>query len=166
VIDFINGINMLYGSLDECCTATSCPTMNAGPEYEYLWRDKKNPEYKKPKQVPAKQYIDLLMDWVEQTVNDQSIFPSDSDKPFPKDFLKIVKDVFKRLFRVYAHMFCHHLDDITKLGEIAHLNTSFKHFMYFVFEFDLVPPEELCPLREVIVSLLGKSYENRIPQQK
>jgi len=164
VVDFVNGVDMLYSSLNEVCTASKCPTMNAGHEYEYLWRNKKDKNYKKPTAVSAPQYISLLMDWIESYVNDETVFPKDANTPFPKDFLKIVKDIFKRLFRVYAHMFCAHLNDVKKLGEHAHLNTSFKHFMYFVFEFDLISGSELAPLREVIVELLGPQYESKIPK--
>jgi hypothetical protein len=38
-VDFFNAISMLYGTLTECCTAESCPTMCAGPKYEYRWAD-------------------------------------------------------------------------------------------------------------------------------
>ena len=37
------------------------------------------------------------------------------------------------------------------LGAEPHLNTCFKHYMYFVNEFDLIPrKEELQPLQELI----------------
>lgn len=164
IVDFVNGLNILYGSLTETCTPSTCPSMSAGSEYEYLWLNKKDKDYKKPTSLPAPQYITLLMDWVESYLNDKTIFPDDPSTPFPKEFSKIVRDIFKRLFRVYAHMFCAHLEDVKKLGEHAHLNTSFKHFMYFVFEFDLIPTTELVPLREVIIQLLGPQFESKIPK--
>lgn len=34
VIDFFNQVNMLYGSISEFCTSTSCPVMSAGPKYD------------------------------------------------------------------------------------------------------------------------------------
>jgi len=40
-VDFYNQANLLYGSIQEFCTATSCPIMSAGPQYEYLWADEK-----------------------------------------------------------------------------------------------------------------------------
>ena len=36
------------------------------------------------------------------------------------------------------------------MGEEAHLNTSFKHFIYFVQEFELIEKKELAPLQELI----------------
>jgi len=52
--------------------------------------------------------------------------------PFPKNFLTIAKTILKRLFRVYAHLYHQHFSEVMQLGEEAHLNTSFKHFIFFV----------------------------------
>ena len=52
--------------------------------------------------------------------------------PFPKNFLGIAKTILKRLFRVYAHIYHQHFTEVVQLGEEAHLNTSFKHFIFFV----------------------------------
>lgn len=51
--------------------------------------------------------------------------------PFPQNFVDVVKVIFKRLFRVYAHIYHSHFKHVCSLGEEAHLNTCFKHFMYF-----------------------------------
>jgi len=51
--------------------------------------------------------------------------------PFPKNFLSIAKTILKRLFRVYAHIYHQHFSEVVQLGEEAHLNTSFKHFIFF-----------------------------------
>lgn len=76
--------------------------------------------------------------------------------PFPKNFLSIAKTILKRLFRVYAHIYHQHFLHIVGLGEEAHLNTSFKHFMFFVQEFGLVDKRELAPLQELIEKLTNK----------
>lgn len=55
-----------------------------------------------------------------------------SGVPFPKNFLSIAKTILKRLFRVYAHIYHQHFSEVVQLGEEAHLNTSFKHFIFFV----------------------------------
>ena len=46
-------INLIYGTVCEQCTDTSCPTMSGGPKYEYLWQD--GIKYKKPTHLPANQ---------------------------------------------------------------------------------------------------------------
>ena len=77
------------------------------------------------------------------------------DVPFPKNFKDIVKNIFKRLFRVYAHIYYSHFDKIIELGEEAHLNTCFKHFYFFITEFQLIPPQELEPLKDLIANLIA-----------
>lgn len=45
---------------------------------------------------------------------------------------------------------------MVQLGEEAHLNTSFKHFIFFVQEFNLIEKRELAPLQELIDKLTGR----------
>jgi MOB kinase activator 1 len=149
-VDFFNQINMLYGTITEFCTPEICPVMTAGRRYEYMWFDGTQ---KKPLKVSAPEYVDLLMTWVQNHLDDESVFPSKIGVPFPKNFVTVVKTIFKRLFRVYAHIYHSHFAKIVSLGEEAHLNTSFKHFIYFTQEFSLVEKRELAPLAELIESL-------------
>ena len=147
-IEFYNDINLLYGMLVEFCTKESCPVMSAGPKYEYLWADGSN--VKAPLKVSASEYIEYLMTWVENQLNNESIFPSVIGVPFPKNFFNIIKVIFKRLFRVYAHIYYTHFPQIVMLGCQYHLNTCFKHFIFFIDRFNLVEAKELAPLAELI----------------
>ncbi len=72
-MDFFNEISLLYGTITEFCTPSTCPVMSAGPQYEYLWAD--GVKVKKPIKVSAPEYVDLLMSWVETQLNDEHIFP-------------------------------------------------------------------------------------------
>lgn len=152
-VDFYNEINMLYGSVAEFCTMRSCPTMSAGC-HTYLWAD--GIKIKKPVNVSAPDYIDLLMQWVELQLNDESVFPVEYGAKFPRDFQKIVNTIFKRYFRVYAHIYHHHFKKILECGAEAHLNTCFKHLIYFVTEFRLVDRAELSPLEDLVSKILKK----------
>lgn len=78
--------------------------------------------------------------------------------PFPKNFNSIAKTILKRLFRVYAHIYHQHFSEVVQLGEEAHLNTSFKHFIFFVQEFNLIDKRELAPLQELIEKLAAKDH--------
>ncbi|XP_009283106.1 PREDICTED: MOB kinase activator 1A isoform X2 [Aptenodytes forsteri] len=129
-VDFFNQINMLYGTITEFCTEASCPVMSAGPRYEYHWADGTN--IKKPIKCSAPKYIDYLMTWVQDQLDDETLFPSKIGVPFPKNFMSVAKTILKRLFRVYAHIYHQHFDSVMRLQEEAHLNTSFKHFIFFV----------------------------------
>ena len=39
---------------------------------------------------------------------------------------------------------------IVSIGAEPHVNTCFKHFYYFVSEFDLIPAKEMEPLIELV----------------
>lgn len=73
-VDFFNQINMLYGTITEMCTEESCPVMSAGPKYEYHWADGQT--VKKPIKCSAPKYIDYLMTWVQDQLDDEALFPS------------------------------------------------------------------------------------------
>ncbi|CAH8576563.1 unnamed protein product [Heterobilharzia americana] len=156
-VDFFNQINMLYGTLIEFCTDDTCPIMSAGPKYEYHWADGQT--VKKPLKCSAPHYIDCLMIWIQKQLENEAIFPSKIGAPFPRDFLNVVKVILKRLFRVYAHIYYQHFSEVRDLQEEAHLNTSFKHFIFFVLEFNLVQKRELVPLQHLI-DLLTRDSSN------
>uniref|UniRef100_A0A1I8IPG6 MOB kinase activator-like 2 n=1 Tax=Macrostomum lignano TaxID=282301 RepID=A0A1I8IPG6_9PLAT len=153
-VDFYNRVNLIYGTVAEECTEVSCPKMSGGSKYEYQWADKG--QYKKPTSLPAREYIHLLMDWVETQISDEELFPTDSSRPFPKTYLASVKKIFTRLFRVFVHVYIHHFEHLVSVGAEAHVNTCYKHFFYFVNEFALVDKKELEPLDMPLLAVAAK----------
>ncbi|RXW25225.1 hypothetical protein EST38_g571 [Candolleomyces aberdarensis] len=113
--------------------------MSAGPRYEYLWED--GVKYKRPTKLPAPEYVDALMSWAQNQLDDGKIFPN---------------QIVRRLFRVYAHIYSNHFDHICALGIEPHLNTSYRHFFLFINEFDLVDKKELAPLEELNDAILAE----------
>lgn len=73
VVDFFNRINLIYGTVSEYCDSATCPTMSGGARFEYLWAD--GEKYRKPTALPAPQYVNLLMDWTENQINNENVFP-------------------------------------------------------------------------------------------
>jgi MOB kinase activator 1 len=156
-VDFFNEISLLYGTITEYCTAASCPIMSAGPKFEYLWADQV--KIKKPIRCSAPEYNDYLFSWVENQLSDETIFPLQLGTPFPKHFPKVVSQIFRRLFRVYAHIYHSHFEEIRKLGAEAHLNTCYKHFIFFVLEYKLIEMKELEPLKDLTDGLISKDSD-------
>ncbi|KAK7207454.1 maintenance of ploidy protein mob1 [Myxozyma melibiosi] len=154
-VDFYNQINMLYGTVTQFCSPASCPEMKATDEYEYLWQD--NEKFKKPTKLSAPDYIEHLMNWVQAYFENPAVFPAKIGVQFPKNFLQIIRTIFKRLYRVYAHIYCEHFEVITRLGLQPHLNTSLKHFVYFAKEFELVEKKDFGPLSELVERMLEES---------
>jgi MOB kinase activator 1 len=146
-IHFFNAANMIYGTCADFCTEETCPIMSAGRN-EYLWKDGVN--YKKPTKVNAPLYIDLLLNWINDQISNPNLFPTDENARFPRNFMSQVKVIFKRLFRLYAHIYYSHFESIRSIGANAHLNTCFKHFIFFVLEFNLCEKKDLMPLDSFI----------------
>lgn len=149
VLDFFNQVTMLFGTISDHCTVESCPKMSAGSKFEYTWA-----EGRKPITQAAPVYIDYLMTWIHEQLDDESIFPSQIGQPFPPNFMRIAQTIMKRLFRVYTHIYHEHLDLIEQLNALEHLNTSFKHFMLFVQEFRMIDSKQLAPLQDFIDRLI------------
>ena len=104
--------------------------------YEYLWED--GVTYKRPTKLSAPDYVDTLMNWVQTRLDDESVFPHKigmrdsrfgacamdaavstlcfTGVPFPRNFRDTVKTIIRRLFRVYAHIYSSHFEQICALG--------------------------------------------------
>jgi len=162
-VNFFNAASLIFGTVSQYCTRSSCPIMAAG-KAEYLWRDTNNPLYQKPTRLPAPDYIDLMMTDIDATITDPDIFPVDNDARFPRNFLSIIRNIYKRLFRLYAHLYCAHHDRIRAIGASAHLNTSFKHLIYFIRQHQLVTQTEMQPLDKLIQKLLQNQQQQQQQQ--
>jgi MOB kinase activator 1 len=88
-------------------------------------------------------------------LDDPVTFPAQLGQPFRPDFDQVVMPIFKRLFRVYAHIYHSHFTPVMELRAEQHLNTCFKHFALFSMHFQLIPDSELAPLKDLIERLLG-----------
>jgi MOB kinase activator 1 len=144
------------------------------PRFEYLWQDSEN--YKRPTKMPAPEYIEHLMAWIQSNIDNEQMFPSrigewpnrhiafnlssnlvnNAGVPFPKTFPSLLRQIFKRLYRVYAHVYCHHYPVVVQLGLEPHLNTSFKHYVLFIDEHNLSSGSKdfWGPLGDLVESML------------
>ncbi|KAI8805397.1 putative Mps one binder kinase activator-like 1A [Cladochytrium replicatum] len=152
-VDFYNQILLLFSLVSDFCTRDSCPSMTASPKYEYLWADGKIST--KPTKCTAPDYIENVLNWVERCLDDPAVFPMSDD--FPSNFEKTVKQIFKRLFRFYAHVYHNHIKQLEEVREDRHFNTCFKHFILFVTEFNLVDAKELQPLANIVQQILEQN---------
>lgn len=67
---------------------------------------------------------------------------------FPDDFQEAyVRNIFKRLFRVFAIIYHMHFQTIENVDAAGHLNTCFKHFVFFCLEFNLMDEKEVKALQ-------------------
>jgi MOB kinase activator 1 len=125
--------------------------------------------------MAAPVYIEHLMTWVQSKIDNEQDLPSKIGEiplsfksypgraidrehagvPFPKSFPALVRQIFKRMYRVYAHIYCHHYPVIRELGLEPHLNTSFKQYVLFIDEHGLASGRDYWgPLGDLVDSML------------
>ena len=97
-----------------------------------------------------------MLGWVEDQINDETVFPTSAATPYPPSFPASIKQIFTRLFRIFAIVYSNHVAALDALDATAHLNTSFKHFLYFVWQFDLVEEKELDALKDLVAEVRTK----------
>lgn len=146
VFEFFTNLNQFYGVIAEYVTPDAYPTMNAGPHTDYLWLDANNRQVS----LPASQYIDLALTWIDNKVNDKNLFPTKNNLPFPQMFLRDVQRIMVQMFRIFAHIYHHHFDKIIHLSLEAHWNSFFAHFISFSKEFNIIDRKEMYPLLPLI----------------
>jgi len=159
-VDFLNEVTIIYCSVMEFCTSLTCATMNAGPKNQYKWIEgAKAKSANKPISLSAPQYVDRFLQWAEGQLADPKILPLTVGPAFPKTHPGIMRNVFKHIFRIYAHIYLNHLGKIIELGIDDYVNSSFKHFIHFAHQFSLVDTQDYSPLKQLIKSIMDPSLE-------
>ncbi|PFH49944.1 hypothetical protein AMATHDRAFT_146460 [Amanita thiersii Skay4041] len=157
VFDFYNHLNEFYGVITECCTQHGCPTMSAGPTLNYTWinQDRKNVN------LPAPTYIDYVMTWVQNLLDDENVFPTKSGQDFPPNFPSTVKHIYRQLLRVFAHIYHAHYSQILHLRSEPHFNSLFAHFLAFGREYELLELKDVkgSPTSPVGIGALWEKWK-------
>jgi MOB kinase activator 1 len=147
IIMFYTQVSVIFDEFTSVCNASQCPRMQAGARAIYLWQDGR--KYKSPTELSAPEYVRALFDWVDAEIANTSHFPVGGGK-YPKDFKAIVGKIMSRLFRVYAHLYADHMEDMEGSETIRHLNTSLRHFILFSRKYNLVPREQFEPIKHIV----------------
>jgi len=155
VISFFDHVNMIYGTISEFCTNSSCPDMTGPGNRQYLWQDDRGKRIKSP----APQYVDCALTFIQQTVGDESVFPTKFDRNFPPTFEEKVKKIVRLLFNVLAHIYAGHFREIVLLNLHSHLNCLFSHLVLFNDQFKLVDEKEIESLVDDVYQVNISGFE-------
>ena len=158
-IDFYNDVVLVWHVM-ACDPYISCfkPGEGFPSGVEYRWAPNLG---QSPITVSAPEYVSLVLQWIGDQFNDQSMFPLDVESELqvystPK-FAMLCGQIYRRLLRVYAIIYSSFFTTIDALDMAPHLNTCFKHFLYFCSEFALLPEREVEPLM-VLVKPVRQQY--------
>jgi len=135
----------LCALMEDLCTEECCPRMSAGKHNHYAWQDRPGDEVLN---CTAYTYQIKLLEYSHRVLRDRDLIPQDG-RPFPPHFMDEMKVLLKRWFRIYAHIYLHHFKVFLDGGAEAHLNCTYKRFLFFVKEFQLVDDKDMQPLKEL-----------------
>jgi MOB kinase activator 1 len=144
-IDFMNRIEVIFRASSLFCTVSTCPMFNAGPQYQYFWE---NPDSTRV-QMSAPDYFQTLKRWIKRALGNRQVFPRESGSPETPEAREILETAYRRLFRVFAHLYTCHFAAIQKHGMETVINTLLAHFIVFSLMYSLIPEEELEMLEPV-----------------
>lgn len=144
---YYNQINDYYGYLASSDSCT-CEKMTVGPRYEFLWADGKT--IRNPINIPASDYIDYVMLWVEANFDDTRLFPDYDDGHYGKTYMETIKSVFKRLFRVLGHMVVDHEGDLKARSLDAPVERLLRCFVELVKKWKLMDKRQLRPIQKLM----------------
>ena len=126
---FVQHTERIYSILGAVCTHTSCPCMGAGPRCEYLWGDDGTSD-EAPARLSAPAHVGRLLEWAQFELDDPTLLPRpalEADSLSLSYFHQRMGFLYRRLLRVYAHIYSRHLADVEKLGAEKLLNSTLKH---------------------------------------
>lgn len=161
-IDFYNDVSTIWAVMSTDPYLNSFRPGDGFPSgVEYRWSE--SGKGATTISVSAPIYIEKVLQWIADQINDETKFPDDDDEANAlrvfqtPQFAALCGQIFRRLFRVYGIIYSSFFGTLEALGMAPHLNTAFKHFMFFCTEFGLLPEREIEPL-EVLVKPIRKQY--------
>ncbi|CAE6426811.1 unnamed protein product [Rhizoctonia solani] len=117
--------------------------MTAGPNLSYEWTDRNRHTIA----LPAPTYVDYVMTWVQNCLDDETTFPTRGGNEFPpaasSSFAACCKAIFMQLFRVFAHIYHAHFTDLLHLHSEGHFNSLFAHFLVFGQQYRLLEVKDI-----------------------
>lgn len=135
-VDFFNELCLLYGLAEEFHREQYIESGSGFPDgfnYRFPSMDIET----------GYQYVNQVFAWIEDLIDNPTVFPELDTDQFPEDFLSNhMAQIYKRMIRVYAIIFAKCMPPIEDGGAKSHVVTSFTHFYFFVKRFDLMKDNE------------------------
>merc|ERR1711964_738656 len=95
-------------------------------------------------------YMENVLAWVDEKLSNEKFVPLGDGEAFPKDFENGIKKIVGRIFRVYAHIYHSHFEELEKLDAHQTLNHLFKRLVLFAKMFNLMDPAETAPMHMLV----------------
>ncbi|KAF2171660.1 hypothetical protein M409DRAFT_50329 [Zasmidium cellare ATCC 36951] len=139
LIQKTNAIIVALFADSPACSPQTCPEMRAG-EWQYLCA-----VHDPPKSCSAIDYCCHTLDWAATSLTSSKMFPSrlglglgSGNEKFMQQQMKEITNIFRRVYRIYAHAWFQHRDMFWKVERLTGLYIFFKTVCD---EYNLIQPE-------------------------
>lgn len=127
--------------------------------YEYMWSD--GVTFIEPVSIPARTYMKFCLLWTQKQLKDPALIPATPEAKYPDDVQNTWKMIYRRIFRVYAHLLINHQDDFDKTGVMgAVLNCMIRRLVLFGIEGKLTGKKELEPIKVTLKKIKKELVSN------
>ncbi|KAL3766376.1 hypothetical protein ACHAW5_000915 [Stephanodiscus triporus] len=161
-IDFYNDVSTIWAVMAEDPYLDSFRPGEGFPSgVEYRWSEGTGRDAATVS-VSAPVYIEKVLQWIADQINDETKFPDDDDEAEAlrvfqtPQFAALCGQIFRRLFRVRNRVF-ELLRDVGGTADGAAPEHLLQAFHVLLYEFGLLPEREMEPL-EVLVKPIRKQY--------
>lgn len=141
--------------------------------------------------VSAPVYIENTLDWIEKQLDDATKFPPQTSSSCRDDrnesescssadnadieqerirnanqqtqnFAILCGQIYRRIFRVYGIIYTTFKGHMKMLDLTRHVDTCYKHFCFFLFEFNLLPNREFMevPALKLMLKPIYEEYKS------
>ncbi|KAL7668937.1 hypothetical protein ACOME3_009618 [Neoechinorhynchus agilis] len=128
---FFSSINVLYAPCREFCVPDLCPSLTGYSSSCVNWIDERG----KKSKVSGIQYMDLAMEYVDRTLQDETLFPRSPDPTISNTLDQVLRKMTRLLFQILCHLYDKHFEQMTAWKIWPHLNSVFLHLVTFGIHF-------------------------------
>ena len=122
LVDFLTDVSSIY----DVIRPSTLPPIGTGfpGGVEYKWSTTTG----EVRRVSGPEYCNLVLEWASVQLNDESLFPNEDDEELcnsiwnSKGFAKVVGNIFKRIFRVYACVYTGYFETLKSVDLSKELN--------------------------------------------
>ncbi|EAY20354.1 Mob1/phocein family protein [Trichomonas vaginalis G3] len=146
VMEFLDKTDKLYQCCSLFCTTETCPLFNAGPHYNFFWEDE---SIQDPVQLSAPEYLLQLTKWARRNLANTALFPRKDGLELSADAYDVLRAIYRRTIRIYAHLYVCHFSSIKENGIEPVINTVFGHYSQLALRYQMIDEEDIEMLMPV-----------------
>lgn len=132
--------------------------------FEYMWCD--GVTFINPISIPARTYMKFCLLWTQNQLKYSDLIPSTPTTIlYPQNILTTWKMLYRRLLRVYAHLYINHKADFDKVGVLGSvIRCMLRRLILYGIESGLSSKKELEPVKGILKKIQKEFRSNNLQE--